>query len=83
MHKYISLFFLEHYSLSSVFLLRTYSKLPLYMYACVCMYVCTYVCMYFCDIDIKYKERPVNFIVSDDLMSSSAFSKKTENLLTI
>lgn len=34
------------------------------------------------DIDIKYKERPVNFIVLDDLMSSSAFSRKAESLLT-
>lgn len=34
------------------------------------------------DIDIKYKEKPANFIVLDDLMSSSAFSRKTQNLLT-
>ena len=34
------------------------------------------------DIDIKYKEKPANFIILDDLMSSSAFSRKTQNLLT-
>jgi len=34
------------------------------------------------EIDIRFKERPVNFIVLDDLMSSSAFSRKAESLLT-
>jgi hypothetical protein len=34
------------------------------------------------DVDIKFKERPVNFIVLDDLMGSSAFNKKTQSLLT-
>ena len=33
-------------------------------------------------IDIKYREKPVNFLILDDLMSSSAFSRKTQNLLT-
>jgi hypothetical protein len=34
------------------------------------------------DIDIRFKEKPVNFIILDDLMSSSAFSRKAQNLLT-
>lgn len=34
------------------------------------------------EIDIKYKEKPANFVILDDLMSSSAFSRKTQNLLT-
>ena len=34
------------------------------------------------EIDLKYKERPVNFICLDDLMGSSAFNKKTQSLLT-
>ena len=33
-------------------------------------------------IDIKYKEKPVNFIILDDLMGSSAFNKKAQNKLT-
>ena len=34
------------------------------------------------DVDIRYKEKPVNFLILDDLMSSAAFSRKTQNLLT-
>ncbi len=32
-------------------------------------------------IDVKYKEKPVNFIILDDLMGSSAFNKKAQNKL--
>lgn len=34
------------------------------------------------DIEIRFKERPVNFIILDDLMGSSAFNKKAQSLLT-
>lgn len=33
-------------------------------------------------IDIRFKERPVSFIILDDLMGSSAFNKKAQSLLT-
>jgi hypothetical protein len=34
------------------------------------------------EIDVRFRERPVNFIILDDLMGSSAFNKKAQSLLT-
>jgi hypothetical protein len=35
------------------------------------------------DIDIRFRERPVNFFILDDLMGSSAFNKKAQSLFDI